>query len=165
MAARFTVASGLTNNKYCNYLASFSVRSLSTFALLTVTLTLCFVYSSNGPNYLTSTMDGFLYAQNKTHLLSTAKYDCLYCEQPPTFGYTQEQLFDACMDPGVVPEYYLSIVMTARPEEYTPDHYARLQHTIDSTFLLAESTETLMELLLIDWNPESQRRPLRDSYR
>ncbi|KAI8339565.1 hypothetical protein BC941DRAFT_420849 [Chlamydoabsidia padenii] len=165
MAARFTSANGITSNKYYNYIASFSVRSLSTFALLTVTITLCFVYSSNGPNYLTSTMDGFLFAQNKTHLLSTAKYDCLYCEQPQTFGYSQEQLFDACLDPGVVPEYYLSIIMNSRPEEYTADHYARLQNTIDSTFLMAESTKTLMELVLVEWNPEPQRRSLRDTYR
>ncbi|ORZ17945.1 hypothetical protein BCR42DRAFT_412818 [Absidia repens] len=165
MAARFTLASGLTNNKYCNYIASFSVRSLSTLALLTVTISLCFIYSSSGPNYLTSNMDGFLFAQNKTHLLSTAKYDCLYCERPPIYGYTQEQLFDACLDSGVVPEYYMSIILPSRPVEYSAEHYTRLQNTIDSTFLLAEKSKTLMELVLVEWNPEPQRRPLRDTYR
>ncbi|KAI8096490.1 uncharacterized protein BX664DRAFT_258050 [Halteromyces radiatus] len=110
-------------------------------------------------------MDSFLFAQNKTHLLSTATYDCLYCEKPQTLGYTREQLFNACLDPGVVPEYYLSIVVAARPMDYTADYRTKLQNTIDSTFLMAEKTKTLMEIILVDWNPQPQRRPLRDSFR
>ncbi|KAI7857623.1 hypothetical protein BDC45DRAFT_544087 [Circinella umbellata] len=76
-----------------------------------------------------------------------------------------KQIWEACLDRGVVPEYYLTVVMVARNDDYAGDQFHRLQNAIDSTFTLAEKTKTLIELLIIEWNPPAGRRRIRETYR
>ena len=174
MAARFTLASGITEklDAFSSYISSFSKRSLSLLLLLTATISVCFLYSSQSPNLLSSTTDGFRYAHNESHLLSSGKYDCARCEQPlDNYYYNNhkklqpKQIWDACLDRGVVPEYYLTVVMVARNDDYAGNQFHRLQNAIDSTFTLAEKSKTLIELLIIEWNPPAGRRRIRETYR
>jgi hypothetical protein len=167
MAARFTLASGIISrvDSFGAYLATFSKRSLSLLLLLTITIAVCFLYSSNSPNFLSTTPDGFRFAHNDTHLLSPGTFDCARCEKPQVTDLTPRQVFDACLDPGVVPEYYLSVVVVARNDDYAGNQHSRLQNAIDSTYLLAEKTKTLIELIIIEWNPPAGRRTVRDTYR
>lgn len=121
-------------------------------------LILCFIISSSYEDD-----EHFIYARNDTHLLSNTQFDC--CETPETNGLHEKVLFEACLDPGQVPEYYLSIVTVSRNDNYAEDQYERLQNMIDSTFLMAEGTKTRMELLLIEWNPVPGKRNIMDTYR
>ncbi|KAI8144927.1 hypothetical protein BJV82DRAFT_63143 [Fennellomyces sp. T-0311] len=161
MAARFRLASGITSklNAYTAYIGSFSKRSLTSVVLLTATITTCFLYSSFSPNSLSGTTDAFLYARNESHLLSPGTYDCALCDQPPIQDLEPKQIWEACLDRGVVPEYYLTVVLVAK------DDQAKLQNAIDSTYVMAERTQTLMELMIIEWNPPPGRRPVREAYR
>ncbi|KAF7726861.1 hypothetical protein EC973_008368 [Apophysomyces ossiformis] len=167
MAARFTLASGITErvNAFSAYIGTFSKRSLSLLLLLTVALTVCFTYSSHSPNLLSTTPDAFLFARNATHLLSPEDYDCRKCEKPDVKKLDSRQIWEACLDPGVLPEYYLTVVMVTRNDNYADNQYQRLQNAIDSTYLLAEKTKTLTELLIIEWNPPVGRRRVREVYR
>lgn len=167
MAAQFTLASGITSriDAFSAYIATFSKRSLSLLLLLTITIAVCFLYSSHSPNSLSVTTDGFWFARNESHLLSLGTYDCMQCEKPKLDDLTPKMVWEACLDPGIVPEYYLTVVIVTRNDDYAGNQYHRLQNAIDSTFLLAEKTKTLIELLLIEWNPPAGRRRLRDTYR
>lgn len=40
----------------------------------------------------------------------------------------------------------------------------RLQNFIDSAFILAEKTETKIELLIVEWNPPSDKRRVIDAF-
>ncbi|CDS06149.1 hypothetical protein LRAMOSA08677 [Lichtheimia ramosa] len=168
MAARFTLASGLTSkvNAFSAYLSTFSKRSLSLLALFTITISVIFLYSSHSPNFLSTTPDGFRFGRNESHLLSPGVYDCGHkCLRPKVEQLEPKQIWEACLDPGVVPEYYLSVVMVSRNDNYGGEQFHRLQNAIDSTFLMAEETKTPIELLLIEWNPPVGRRRIRDVYR
>ncbi|KAI9498657.1 hypothetical protein BDB00DRAFT_798980 [Zychaea mexicana] len=168
MAARFTLASGITSrlDAFSDYISTFSKRSLSLLILLTVTISVCFLYSSQSPNLLSTTTDGFRFGHNESHLLSAGTYDCARCEQPPNLAKLEpKQIWEACLDPGVVPEYYMTVVMVARNDDYAGNQFHRLQNAIDSTYALAEKTKTLIELLIIEWNPPAGRRGIRDTYR
>ncbi|KAG0166648.1 hypothetical protein DFQ28_005521 [Apophysomyces sp. BC1034] len=167
MAARFTLASGITESvsTFSAYLATFSKRSLSLLLLLTVGLSVCFIYSSHSPNFLSTTPDAFLFARNASHLLSPGEYDCKKCVKPDVGKLDPRQIWEACLDPGVLPEYYLTVIMVTRNDDYAGNQYHRLQNAIDSTYLLAEKTQTLMELLIIEWNPPVGRRGVRGVYR
>ncbi|ORX50604.1 hypothetical protein DM01DRAFT_1325048 [Hesseltinella vesiculosa] len=110
-------------------------------------------------------MDRFKHVHNQSHLLSTTTFDCAGCPRPHTAPFSRHQLTQACLDPGQLPEYYLSIIFVTRNDAYVGDQRQRLQNTIDSTFLMAERTRTLIELLIVEWNPEPQRRSIADSYR
>lgn len=40
----------------------------------------------------------------------------------------------------------------------------RLQNFIDSAFILAEKTETKIELLIVEWNPPNDKRRIIDAF-
>ncbi|KAI8062637.1 hypothetical protein BC940DRAFT_308364 [Gongronella butleri] len=151
--------------RYGDYFSTLSLRSRLLSLLLVVNLVSVLLYCSTDPTYFPDTMDGFLFAQNASHLLSSHQFDCRGCERPRTIDYSDAELLQACLDPGIVPEYYLSIVMVTRNDDHAGNQRHRLQNAIDSTYLMAEHTKTRMELLLIEWNPESHRRSLTDTYR
>lgn len=44
------------------------------------------------------------------------------------------------------------------------NQHHRLQNFIDSAYLLAEHTQTKMELLMIEWNPPKDRRRIIDTF-
>ncbi|KAF1796016.1 hypothetical protein FB192DRAFT_1307966 [Mucor lusitanicus] len=116
-----------------------------------------------------------MYARNDTHLLSTkSNFDCLSCDSPPvatnqkqhsTYHYTSKQLFEACLDRGKLAEYYMSIVLVTRNDNYGDDQLDRLQNMLDSTFMMAQDTKTRMEVLIIEWNPIQGKRSIADTYR
>ncbi|CAO3667234.1 unnamed protein product [Umbelopsis vinacea] len=97
------------------------------------------------------------------HLLSNAQFDCNACEKP---NVTDSKLaWDACLDRGAVPEYYLSIVLVTRSDDYATDQRHRLQNMIDSTYILAMRTRMKIELLIIEWNPVIGRQRIKDIFR
>ncbi|KAI9321440.1 hypothetical protein BX666DRAFT_1849819 [Dichotomocladium elegans] len=161
------LASSITTriNTFAAYISTFSKRSLTLLALLTITISLCFLYSSNSPNFLSTTPDGFRFGWNESHLLSPGQYDCGQCAKPPVNDLEPKQIWEACLDPGVVPEYYLTVVMVTRNDNYGDEQFHRLQNSIDSTYLMAENTKTPIELLIVEWNPPAGRRGVGDVYR
>ncbi|KAI7904988.1 uncharacterized protein BX663DRAFT_529903 [Cokeromyces recurvatus] len=70
-----------------------------------------------------------------------------------------------CLDPGLIPEYYLSIVVVTRMDNYAGNQHHRFQNFIDSAYLLAEHSEQKIELLIIEWNPPPNKRRILDSFR
>jgi hypothetical protein len=101
--------------------------------------------------------------QNLTILLSNAEFDCNACEKP---NVTDPKLaWEACLDRGTVPEYYMSIVIVTRGDDYAGNQRHRLQNMIDSTYILAMRTRTRMELLIIEWNPPIGRQRIKDIFR
>ncbi|KAI9273033.1 hypothetical protein BDA99DRAFT_499848 [Phascolomyces articulosus] len=79
-------------------------------------------------------------------------------------SFTREQ-WDHCLEPGVEPTYYLSIVVVTRMDDYAGNQHHRLQNFIDSSYLLAEHTREKIELLVVEWNPPKERRRFLDSFR
>lgn len=47
---------------------------------------------------------------------------------------------------------------------YCSNQHHRFQNFIDSAYLLAERTQTKMELLVVEWNPPGDRRRVLDSF-
>ncbi|KAI8578135.1 hypothetical protein K450DRAFT_248273 [Umbelopsis ramanniana AG] len=115
--------------------------------------------SSFDPSPLPSIAPG----QNLSILLSNAEFDCNACEKP---NVTEPKLaWEACLDRGSAPEYYMSIVIVTRSDDYAGDQRHRLQNMIDSTYILAMRTRTRMELLIVEWNPAIGRQRIKDIFR
>jgi hypothetical protein len=127
--------------------------------LATIVLLLSFVYILN-PKL---SQDLLPQSPHATHLLSNAHFDCHACEKP---NVTEPKLaWEACLDRLVTPEYYLSVVIVTRSDDYASDQRHRLQNMIDSTYMLATRTRTKMELLIIEWNPSIGRQRIQDIFR
>ena len=47
---------------------------------------------------------------------------------------------------------------------FLSDQHHRLQNFIDSAYLLAEHSQTNIELLIVEWNPPTDRRRVIDSF-
>ncbi|GAA5812722.1 hypothetical protein MFLAVUS_006180 [Mucor flavus] len=75
------------------------------------------------------------------------------------------QVFEACLDKGSLSEYYLTIIVVSRNDNYADFQYERFQNMLDSTFLMAKETETRIELLIVEWNPDKNKRLIQDAYR
>ncbi|CAO3655879.1 unnamed protein product [Mucor hiemalis] len=73
--------------------------------------------------------------------------------------------WEQCLDPGKVPEYYLSIVIVTRMDNYAGNQWHRFQNFIDSAFLLAEKSEQKIELVIVEWNPPADKRRILDTFR
>lgn len=169
-ALTFLSFSLMAKTTFAAYLLSISKRSLVLGMVFSAILMLCFI-SSSPDAFLRRQHDYYIYARNDTHLLSSkSSFDCLSCESPPVsslgnLGYSSQQLLEACLDRGKLPEYYLSIVLVTRNDNYGDDQFERLQNMLDSTFLMAQDTKTRMELLLVEWNPVEGKRSIADTYR
>lgn len=101
--------------------------------------------------------------RNLSILLSNAEFDCNACEKP---NVTEPKLaWEACLDRGTTPEYYISIVIVTRSDDYAGDQRHRLQNMIDSTYVLAMRTRTRIELLIVEWNPVIGRQRIKDIFR
>ncbi|KAL9557501.1 hypothetical protein MBANPS3_001355 [Mucor bainieri] len=153
------------------YFLSISKRSLVLSMVFSAILVLCFVSSSQDTFFSGRQQDYYTYARNDTHLLSSkGNFDCLSCESPPVtnqkhLAYSPKQLLEACLDRGKLAEYYMSVVLVARNDDYGNGQLERLQNMLDSTFLMAQSTKTRIEVLIIEWNPVQGKRSIADTYR
>ncbi|CAO3576821.1 unnamed protein product [Absidia cylindrospora] len=76
-----------------------------------------------------------------------------------------KELWEQCLEPGVEPSYYLSIVIVTRMDDYAGGQHHRFQNFIDSAFLLAENTKEKIELLIVEWNPPQDKRRIVDVFR
>ncbi|KAI7896532.1 uncharacterized protein EV154DRAFT_455698 [Mucor mucedo] len=88
---------------------------------------------------------------------------CLYNTAHP-INQTKKE-WKQCLDPGKKPEYYLSIVLVTRMDDYAGNQHHRFQNLIDSTYLLAEQSQQKIELLIIEWNPPVNKRRILDTFR
>ncbi|CAO3673366.1 unnamed protein product [Rhizopus stolonifer] len=73
--------------------------------------------------------------------------------------------WEKCLHEGEDPEFYLSIVLVTRMDDYAGNQHHRFQNFIDSAYLLAEHSEQKIELLIIEWNPPMGRRRVLDAFR
>lgn len=73
--------------------------------------------------------------------------------------------WEQCLRPGSKPEYYLSVVLVTRNDDYAGGQHHRVQNHIDSTWLLAEKTKEKIELIIVEWNPPTDKRRIIDAYR
>jgi hypothetical protein len=164
-----TIAYTIVNNARSiqAYIRSFPRRSLSLVTLFAGLLIFCFFISSRQSNVNSWSKEYLSYVRNDTHLISNNEFtNCQYqCPIPQVKGLEQKQVFEACLDRGKLAEYYLTIVVVTRNDNYADIQYERVQNMIDSTFLMAEGTKTRLELLMIEWNPEHDKRRIRDTYR
>jgi hypothetical protein len=127
--------------------------------LATITFLLSFLYFLN-PQL---SQDLLIESPDSTHLMSNTRFDCHACEKP---NVTEPKLaWEACLDRGEIPRYYLSVVIVTRSDDYASDQRHRLQNMIDSTYILATRTRTKMELLIVEWNPAIGRQRIQDIYR
>lgn len=153
------------------YIKSLSKRSLFLAILFTGLFVFCFILSlgSTRPWYLSQDHERYLsYARNDTHLISNNKFTSCQgrCPTPPGINALKpKQVFEACLNKGKLAEYYMTIVIVSRNDDYGDFQYQRFQNMLDSTFLMAEDTKTRLELLIIEWNPEKDKRSIRDAYR
>ncbi|GAA5810771.1 hypothetical protein MFLAVUS_004197 [Mucor flavus] len=72
--------------------------------------------------------------------------------------------WEQCLS-GKKVEYYLSIVIVTRMDDYAGNQHHRFQNFIDSAYLLAEKSEQKIELLIIEWNPPKDSRRIVDAFR
>ncbi|KAI8148635.1 hypothetical protein BJV82DRAFT_270938 [Fennellomyces sp. T-0311] len=75
------------------------------------------------------------------------------------------QYWDQCLNPERHSETYLSIVIVTRMDDYAGNQHHRFQNFIDSAYLLAEHSQTPIELLVVEWNPPNDRRRVVDAFR
>ncbi|RUS13839.1 hypothetical protein BC937DRAFT_94702, partial [Endogone sp. FLAS-F59071] len=80
-------------------------------------------------------------------------------------GQRTKWKWEQCLRPGSKPEYYLSVVLVTRNDDYAGGQYHRVQNHIDSTWLLAEKTKEKIELIIVEWNPPTDKRRIIDAYR
>lgn len=172
MIPKKTIAYTIVNNMLSSqsYIRSFSRRSLTLVTLFTGLLIFCFYISSLqsfSSSSSTWSEEYLAYVRNDTQLLSNNQFtNCQnQCPVPLTKGLSERQVFEACLDRGKLAEYYLTIVVVTRNDNYADFQYERVQNMIDSTFLLAEGTKTRLELLMVEWNPDPTKRRIRDTYR
>ncbi|KAI8143218.1 hypothetical protein BJV82DRAFT_515177 [Fennellomyces sp. T-0311] len=125
--------------------------------MATVVLSILFLLSVSSVHFRSTTLDP---ASSKSNLKSGT---CV-ADTSARISLTREQ-WNTCLDPGAEPEYYLSIVLVTRMDDYAGNQHHRVQNHIDSTFLLAERTREKMELLLVEWNPPKDRRRMVDAFR
>lgn len=58
--------------------------------------------------------------------------------------------------------YYISIIITARNDNYGGDFISRLQNCIDWNTTLLEKYKIETEFVLVNWNPVEENKPLRE---
>ncbi|KAI9475726.1 MAG: hypothetical protein EXX96DRAFT_574395 [Benjaminiella poitrasii] len=115
-------------------------------------ISLLFIY-----NMLNSPLQSILIAKKEIKIIeNTALVDQMQL--------TKEQL-ESCLDPGQEPTEYLSIVIVTRVDNYAGGQQHRLQNFIDSAYILAEKTKEKIELLIIEWNPPSNKRKVINAFR
>lgn len=150
------------------YITSLSKRSLFLSVLFTTLLIFCFTLSNSTPWFLSKDQTYYLSrARNDTHLLSSNKFTHCQgrCATPDITNLDARQVFEACLDKGSLSEYYLTIIVVSRNDNYADFQYERFQNMLDSTFLMAKETETRIELLIVEWNPDKNKRLIQDAYR
>lgn len=131
--------------------------------ILVLLSSLALVFTISHFSTLDMSADAIPPGPDSSHLLSNAQFDCNACEKP---NVTDSKLaWDACLNRGAVPEYYLSIVLVTRSDDYATDQRHRLQNMIDSTYILAMRTRMKIELLIIEWNPVIGRQRIKDIFR
>lgn len=150
------------------YITSLSKRSLFLSVLFTTLLIFCFTLSNSVLWFLSKDHTYYLSrARNDTHLLSSNKFtNCQgRCATPAITNLDARQVFEACLDRGSLPEYYLTIIVVSRNDNYADFQYERFQNMLDSTFLMAKETHTRIELLIVEWNPDKNKKLIQDAYR
>ncbi|EIE85266.1 hypothetical protein G6F46_004778 [Rhizopus delemar] len=75
------------------------------------------------------------------------------------------QEWENCLHEGQAAEFYLSIVLVTRMDDYAGNQHHRFQNFIDSAYLLAEHSKQKIELLIIEWNPPVGKRRVLDAFR
>ncbi|KAI8052715.1 hypothetical protein BDF21DRAFT_468436 [Thamnidium elegans] len=128
----------------------------------------CFIISNSTPRFLSKDQTYYLsWARNDTHLLSSNKFTSCQgrCATPPVTDLDAREVFEACLDRGSLSEHYLTIIVVSRNDNYGNFQYERFQNMLDSTFLMAEETKTSIELLIVEWNPDKNKRRIQDTYR
>lgn len=147
------------------YKKSFSKKHIL-FAALFMSILIFYLLISSQNTWVVY-QEKYLQARNDTHLLSNNEFTSCqgHCQTPPVKDLEPKQIFEACLDKGKSPEYYLSIILVSRNDNYANFQYERFQNMLDSTFLLAQGTKTRLELLIVEWNPEKTKRLIKDTYR
>jgi hypothetical protein len=66
-------------------------------------------------------------------------------------------------DPKIVPEPYLSLVVTARNDEHGGNLLGRMQIFVDGWLAQARRYNIPSELIVVEWNPPADRPPLAEA--
>ncbi|ORY93269.1 hypothetical protein BCR43DRAFT_371244 [Syncephalastrum racemosum] len=139
----------------------FSKRTAILAVLSIIALSILLTFSISTVHFRSGNLQSNLHQKGPFNLASLG--DCLPDTAQP-LDLTREQ-WDQCLEPGEDPAYYLSIVTVTRMDDYAGNQYHRLQNHIDSAYLLAEHTREKIELLIIEWNPPSDKRTVIDTFR
>ena len=122
--------------------------------ILIIILALPFFYSDR--LQFTSGIDSFAKTKNSiTGISDTANLP----------GLRDKKRWEQCLRSGNTPKYYMSIIVVTRNDDYAGGQHHRMQNHIDSTWLLAEKTKQKIELIIIEWNPPTDKRRIIDAYR
>ncbi|KAI7876381.1 hypothetical protein K492DRAFT_151727 [Lichtheimia hyalospora FSU 10163] len=147
-----------------------SKRSAVIAVMVTVALSLVFLFSVSSFHLSPSSSTGIDHPSSPLSTTTTTttknfepKYGCL-ANTASNITLSKEQ-WEQCIEPGQEASLYLSIVIVTRIDDYAGNQHHRLQNFIDSAYLLAEHTQTKMELLMIEWNPPKDRRRIIDTFR
>lgn len=68
-------------------------------------------------------------------------------------------------NPKIVPEPYLSLVVTARNDDHGGNLLGRMQIFVDGWLAQARRHNIPSELIIVEWNPPSERPPLANALR
>ncbi|KAK4520475.1 uncharacterized protein ATC70_007987 [Mucor velutinosus] len=150
-----------------------SKRTITTLTAFSIMLTLlCLLYVTNRSQRLQQSSSSATESYAKA-----IESNATSLQQPPlpikcienTADRNQikltKQAWNQCLDAGATPEYYLSIVIVTRMDDYAGNQHHRFQNFIDSAYLLAEHSEQKIELLIIEWNPSENKRRILDAFR
>ncbi|ORZ11948.1 hypothetical protein BCR42DRAFT_420939 [Absidia repens] len=158
----------------------FSKRTIILMGTITACLSLLFLYyvssdssysSNHNNNHLITDDDGALsysassYTGNNRVTSLKDQPKCLKNTATRDLLKPTKEQWEQCLEPGLEPSYYLSIVIVTRMDDYAGGQQHRFQNFIDSAFLLAENTKEKIELLIVEWNPPEDKRRVVDSFR
>ncbi|KAG2220327.1 hypothetical protein INT45_004012 [Circinella minor] len=142
--------------------SSITLASRKTILLITATLitfTLIFTFSA-------SIRESSIQILEEQQLLGdNTKVDCIADTATIHKNKIEKLTWESCLASESERETYLSIVIVSRMDDYAGNQHHRLQNFIDSAYLLAEHSQTYMELLIVEWNPPTDRRRVIDSFR
>ncbi|CDH59531.1 hypothetical protein RO3G_09976 [Lichtheimia corymbifera JMRC:FSU:9682] len=139
-----------------------SRKAISIFITGLIALSLLFLYSASIRDSSNQLWSATSLSTDNSHPPSSCIADSGQQHRAKVDKYTWDQCLDNSPE---APAYYLSIVIVTRMDDYAGNQHHRFQNFIDSAYLLAERTQTKMELLVVEWNPPDDRRRVLDSFR
>ncbi|KAI9263411.1 hypothetical protein BDA99DRAFT_510131 [Phascolomyces articulosus] len=145
-------------DRLSSYITLASRKTILLVTATLITLTLIFTFSA-------SIRESSIQLWQQQQLDSQRNNDCIANTATVHELPVEKLKWDQCLSPTSERETYLSIVIVSRMDDYAGNQHHRLQNFIDSAYLLAEHSQTTIELLIVEWNPPSDRRRVVDSFR